>query len=112
MNTPTDPTTGFPDSEFAARLSLAQARMADAGLGALLLSTEADLRYFSGYLTRFWESPTRPWYLIVPAGGNVVRTGWLPGADWYANGARIASTNAVGGLAAAAIHRAGAGVWR
>ena len=41
--------------------------MAEAGLGALLLTTEPDVRYFTGFLTRFWESPTRPWFLIVPA---------------------------------------------
>lgn len=46
--------------------------MADAGLGALLLTTEADLRYFTGFLTRFWESPTRPWFLVVPATGQPI----------------------------------------
>ena len=30
------------------------------------------MRYFTGYLTRFWESPTRPWFLIVPATGKPV----------------------------------------
>lgn len=58
--------------EFVARLARAQSAMAAAGLGALLLSTEADLRYFTGFLTRFWESPTRPWYLVVPAKGDPI----------------------------------------
>ena len=40
--------------------------MADARLDALFLTSETDVRYFTGYLTRFWESPTRPWYLLVP----------------------------------------------
>jgi len=44
--------------------------MARHGLGALLLTTEPEVRYFSGFLTRFWESPTRPWFLLVPAEGN------------------------------------------
>ena len=35
-------------------------------LDALLLTNEADVRYFSGFLTPFWESPTRPWFLVLP----------------------------------------------
>lgn len=62
--------TGFAPEEFQARLDRAQQRMADAGLSALLLTTEPEIRYFTGYLTRFWESPTRPWFLIVPASGK------------------------------------------
>ena len=63
---------GFPDAEYAERTRRAQERLAQAGLGALLLTTEADIRYFTGFLTRFWESPTRPWYLIVPLTGKPV----------------------------------------
>lgn len=43
-----------------------------ADLDALLLTTEPELRYFTGYLTRFWESPTRPWFLIVPGTGDPI----------------------------------------
>src|SRR6056297_558657 len=46
--------------------------MARAGLGALLLTTEPQIRYFTGFLTRFWESPSRPWFLILPASGDPV----------------------------------------
>ncbi|MEO3414848.1 Xaa-Pro peptidase family protein [Roseovarius sp. CAU 1744] len=63
---------GFPDSEYKGRLKAAQTRMADAGLGAILLTTEPDIRYFTGFLTRFWESPSRPWFLVVPANGDPV----------------------------------------
>lgn len=63
---------GFPPSEFQARLARAQALMAKHGLGALLLTTEPELRYFTGYLTRFWESPSRPWFLVVPASGDPI----------------------------------------
>jgi len=63
---------GFPASEFAARTAKAQALMAESGLAALLLTTEPELRYFTGYLTRFWESPTRPWFLVVPASGKPI----------------------------------------
>ncbi|WP_281967397.1 M24 family metallopeptidase [Roseovarius nanhaiticus] len=63
---------GFARAEYEARLSLAQARMDAAGLGALLLTTEPEIRYFSGFLTRFWESPSRPWFLIVPLSGKPI----------------------------------------
>ena len=63
---------GFPQAEYEGRLARAQARMADEGLGALLLTTEPEVRYFTGYLTRFWESPSRPWFLIVPLSGRPV----------------------------------------
>jgi len=64
--------SGFATSEYRARLARAQARMAEEGLGALLLTTEPDFRYFSGFLTRFWESPSREWFLVVPASGDPV----------------------------------------
>lgn len=63
---------GFPTQEYAGRLARAQQAMAAAGLDALLLTTEQEVRYFTGYLTRFWESPTRPWFLIVPVTGKPV----------------------------------------
>lgn len=63
---------GFTPSEFEARTRRAQKLMDAAGLSALLLTTETDLRYFTGFLTRFWESPTRPWFLIVPATGKPI----------------------------------------
>ena len=65
-------TRGFAQTEFEARLRRAQAEMDRAGLAALLLTTEPEVRYFTGYLTRFWESPTRPWFLILPAHGKPV----------------------------------------
>lgn len=46
--------------------------MAKAGLDALPLTTEPVVRYFTGFLTRFWESPTRPWFLVVPRVGDPV----------------------------------------
>ena len=61
------PPRGFSDEEFRHRVRRGQALMADAGLSALLFTTEPEIRYFTGFLTRFWESPTRPWFLVVPA---------------------------------------------
>jgi Xaa-Pro aminopeptidase len=63
---------GFPVGEYQARLHRAQTMMNAADLGALFLTTEPEIRYFTGFLTRFWESPTRPWFLVVPATGKPV----------------------------------------
>ncbi len=60
---------GFALDEYQTRLAVAQARMDAAGLEALLLTTEPEIRYFTGFLTRFWESPSRPWFLVVPVSG-------------------------------------------
>ena len=66
------PPRGFPAAEFQTRTEAAQARMNKEGLAGLLLTTEADIRYFTGFLTAFWQSPTRPWFLFIPASGNPV----------------------------------------
>ncbi|MDG2339655.1 MAG: aminopeptidase P family N-terminal domain-containing protein, partial [Paracoccaceae bacterium] len=66
------PDRGFPESEFEARTQKAQALMAKQGLDGLLLMTEPDVRYFSGFQTLFWQSPTRPWFLFVPLAGKPI----------------------------------------
>ncbi|MDP4062823.1 putative dipeptidase PepE [Rhodobacteraceae bacterium LE17] len=63
---------GFEPTEFKARLTGAQSRMNAADLDAILLTTEPDIRYFTGYLTRFWESPCRPWFLVLPRSGDPI----------------------------------------
>lgn len=66
------PPRGFPVSEYEKRTRAAQRLMASLGLDTLLLTTEAEVRYFSGFLTPFWLSSTRPWFLVVPAIGRPV----------------------------------------
>ena len=79
---------GFPVEEFRRRTARAQQLMAEADIAALLLTTDADLRYFTGFLTRFWESPTRPWFLVLSAsrdpiaviptiGAALMQTTWI-----------------------------------
>ena len=46
--------------------------MAQQGLDGLLLLTEPEVRYFSGFHTLFWQSPTRPWFLFVPPAGKPI----------------------------------------
>jgi len=66
------PARGFKDSEFAARCQKAQKAMHAAGTGALLLTSEAEIRYFTGFMTQFWQSPTRPWFVVIPLTGKPV----------------------------------------
>ena len=68
----TAPERGFADAEFLARTDRAQRQMAVAGIAGLLLMTEPEVRYFTGFQTLFWQSPTRPWFLFVPATGKPV----------------------------------------
>ena len=63
---------GFNINQFENRTLDAQQLMQHHGLDALLLTTETNVRYFTGFLTRFWESPTRPWYLIIPSKGKPI----------------------------------------
>lgn len=67
-----EPPRGFPVSEFEARLAKAQSLMQAEGLAAMLLNTEPEVRYFSGFLSQFWQSPTRPWFMVIPATGKPI----------------------------------------
>ncbi len=62
----------FPIEEFETRLERAQRAMRGENIDALLFTTEAEMRYFTGFRTLFWQSPTRPWFLVVPASGKPI----------------------------------------
>ncbi len=72
LSTLSPPERGFPDTEYQHRCGAIQANMRSAGIDVLWLSTEADIRYVSGFFTLFWQSPTRPWYLLIPLSGEPV----------------------------------------
>jgi Xaa-Pro aminopeptidase len=63
---------GFPAAEHRRRVTALQGAMAAAEIDALLLTTPPDVYYVTGFLTRFWESPARPWFVVVPASGEPV----------------------------------------
>ena len=71
------PERGFPESEFMARAARAQSMMAERSLDALLVCTEPEVRYLTGFHTPFWQSPTRPWFVILPTEGRPVAV--IPG---------------------------------
>ncbi|WP_281954281.1 M24 family metallopeptidase, partial [Pseudophaeobacter arcticus] len=85
---PDAPARGFPHAEFEARTRKAQAGLARAGLAGMLVMSEPEVRYFTGFQTLFWQSPTRPWFLFVPVqgkptaiipeiGAELMRRSWL-----------------------------------
>ena len=65
----TPPPRGVGRAEFERRLTRAQAIMRGYEFDALVVTAAPNIRYFSGFDSQFWESPTRPWFLVVPLDG-------------------------------------------
>ncbi len=63
---------GFEGLEFENRTARAQRMMAEKKLDAIFLTTEPNFRYFTGFKSQFWHSPTRPWFVVVPAEGKPI----------------------------------------
>ena len=66
------PEYSFLTEEFEIRLERAQELLYENKLDALLITIPSNIRYFTGIDTHFWESPTRPWFLIVPLSGRLM----------------------------------------
>ena len=60
---------GFEVSEFELRLARAQEIMHHSKLDAIWVTSPPNFRYFTGFDSQFWESPTRPWFLVIPGEG-------------------------------------------
>lgn len=67
-----EPSVIFPAQEYRDRTAGLQQEMAQSGMDALFLTTPADIFYATGFLTRFWESPARPWFVVIPRMGDPV----------------------------------------
>lgn len=63
------PQRGFTAAEFEKRTARAQKIMDRHGFDVLLLTAPPNVRYFTGFDSQFWESPTRPWFVVVPREG-------------------------------------------
>ena len=72
MNSETNIKRGFTDEELENRTVRAQEIMHRYELDGILLTTPQNIRYFTGYDSQFWESPTRPWFVIVPLSGKPI----------------------------------------
>lgn len=67
-----EPERGFTHDEIKRRWIALQKLMQASNIDALLLTTEPDVRYVTGFLTPFWQSPTRTWSVVLPATGNPI----------------------------------------
>ena len=61
------PKRGFEVSEYENRLDNIQKLMHQSRRDAILLTTQADIEYYTGFKTQFFQSPTRPWYVLIPS---------------------------------------------
>ncbi|MDP7620963.1 MAG: Xaa-Pro peptidase family protein [SAR324 cluster bacterium] len=56
---------GFSTAEYEERLRKARLLMQEKSLEMLLVTSPHNFRYFTGFDSYFWESPTRPWFLLL-----------------------------------------------
>ena len=56
---------GFSKAEFEERLKKTRLLMQEKELEMLLVTSPHNFRYFTGFDSYFWESPTRPWFLLL-----------------------------------------------
>lgn len=63
----------FTRREFENRVERARALMVREKLDGILVTSEMNLEYLSGFTTQFaWNTPTRPWYFVLPLKGQAV----------------------------------------
>lgn len=62
--------TEMTHDEYKARTRRVQAALAEQGCGALLVTSEDNVQYLTGFKSPVWNNLTRPRYLIVPANGE------------------------------------------
>ncbi len=64
------PKRGFIQKEYENRLSKIQKLMFKEKMDAILLTTQVDIEYYTGFKTQFFVSPTRPWFVLIPLDGK------------------------------------------
>ena len=57
---------GFPKEEFINRVSKLRQLMEKNQVDAIIITSPSNFRYFTGLDSYFWESPTRPWFVLIP----------------------------------------------
>lgn len=60
----------FSAAEFEQRMERARRLMHEQRLDAIVLSSEKNFYYFTGFYTQFFTSPTRPWFFVLPLTGE------------------------------------------
>jgi Xaa-Pro aminopeptidase len=72
----------FPLDEYELRVSRARALMEEAGIDALLLTQQENVRYLAGYLSLLWISKFRPLLALLPRNPAIPPTLILPGQEY------------------------------
>ena len=57
---------GFAKEEYETRVLRLQKKMQVTNIDVTLITSPHNFRYFTGLDSYFWESPTRPWFLLIP----------------------------------------------
>ena len=57
---------GFPKEEFINRVAKLRQLMEKNQVDAIIITSPSNFRYFTGLDSYFWESPTRPWFVLIP----------------------------------------------
>ena len=63
---------GFETKEYSERVSKTLKLMEKNNLEMLLITSPQNFRYFTGLDSYFWESPTRPWFLLLSLYNNPI----------------------------------------
>ena len=61
----------FPKEEYLKRLDNIHKKLENENIDAIVITSPANFRYVSGLDSNFWESPTRPWFLIISKNGKI-----------------------------------------
>ena len=61
----------FPKEEYLKRLDDIHKKLENENIDAIVITSPANFRYVSGLDSNFWESPTRPWFLIISKNGKI-----------------------------------------
>ena len=61
----------FTRAEFDQRLERARRAMTEHRLDGIMVTSEPNIEYLSGFTSQFpWSSPSRPWYFVLPREGE------------------------------------------
>ena len=63
---------GFLERDYRDRVSKLQEKMEENDIDVVLITSPHNFRYFSGLDSYFWESPTRPWFLLIPQSNDPI----------------------------------------
>ena len=63
---------GFDKKEYKERVNKALKLMEKSNLEMLLITSPQNFRYFTGLDSYFWESPARPWFVLLSQGNDPI----------------------------------------